>query len=195
MHQQKVEQMIKSAEGNAGLCLKITMPTPWRGGTQILEKEEDAKLLDRCEAKRKEWAKHWQCDEDVQNLEDKPWKNEEMRRMEEALRLKEELEKASRMHKAKTGVGCDGFHPKVLLDLTNGNERRNSWRGWSRVANGTTIFFLIPKNVTSERPIAMMPRMIRWWEALWAPEVAKWQQKWDATYGRNGGANKPCVKF
>ena len=30
---------------------------------QILVNEEDAKLLDRCEAKRKEMAKHWQCDE------------------------------------------------------------------------------------------------------------------------------------
>ena len=28
-----------------------------------------------------------------------------------------DLEKASRMYKAKTGgVGCDGFHPKVLLE-------------------------------------------------------------------------------
>ena len=29
-----------------------------------------------------------------------------------------ELEKAAKSYKAKTGVGCDGFHPKVLLDLT-----------------------------------------------------------------------------
>ena len=34
------------------------------------------------------------------------------------------------------------------------------------------MFFLIPKNVTSERPIALMPTLIRWWEALRAPEVA-----------------------
>ena len=58
----------------------------------------------------------------------------------------------------------------------------------------TTMFFLIPKNVTSERPIALMPTLIRWWEALRAPEVAKWQQKyrvdWDATDGRNGGAQQ-----
>ena len=44
--------------------------------------------------------------------------------------------------------------------------------------------FLILKNLTSERPIALMPTLIRWWEALRAPEV-KWQQKyrveWDAT--------------
>ena len=56
----------------------------------------------------------------------------------------------------------------------------------------TTMFFLIPKNVTSERPMAPMPTLIRWWEALRAPEVAKWQLKyrveWDAKDGRKGGA-------
>ena len=81
--QQRVNQMIKSAEGGAGLLHKITKPAAWRRGAQILKKEEeDARLLDRCEAKRKEWsirwhnyewAKHWQCDESVQNTEDKPW--------------------------------------------------------------------------------------------------------------------------
>ena len=37
----------------------------------------------------------------------------------------------------------------------------------------TALFLLIPKNVTSERPIALMPTLIRWWEALRAPEVAE----------------------
>ena len=46
---QKVPQMINSAEGSPGLLHKITKPTPWRRGAQILEKEEDARLLDRCE--------------------------------------------------------------------------------------------------------------------------------------------------
>ena len=59
---------------------------------------------------------------------------------------------------------------------------------------GLEMFFLIPKNVTSERPIALMPTLTGWWEALRAPEVAKWQQKyrvgWDATDGRNGGAQR-----
>ena len=46
--------------------------------------------------------------------------NEELRKLEEALaRLKEcDLEKPSRLYKAKTGVGCDGFHPRVPVDLT-----------------------------------------------------------------------------
>ena len=56
------------------------------------------------------------------------------------------------------------------------------------------MFFLIPKNVTSERPSSLLPTLIRWWEALRAPEVAKWQQKyrvdWYATDGRNGGAQR-----
>ena len=75
LHQQRVKQMIKSAEGIAGLLHKITKPAAWRGGAQILKKEEeDARLLDRCETKRRECAKHRQCGESVQNMDDKPWK-------------------------------------------------------------------------------------------------------------------------
>ena len=58
----------------------------------------------------------------------------------------------------------------------------------------TTMFFLIPKNVTGERPIALMPTLIRWWEALRAREVPKWQQKyrvdWPAIDGRNGAVQQ-----
>ena len=103
--------------------------------------------------------------------------------------------------KAKTGVDCDGFHPEVPLVLTKKTrgelmefpekvEESGKWRQQAC----TTMFFLIPQNVTSERPIALMPTLIRWWEVLRAPEVAKWQQKyrvdWDATDGRNGGAQQ-----
>ena len=35
----------------------------------------------------------------------------------------------------------------------------------------TSMFSLIPKNVASERPIALRPTLIRWWEALRAPAV------------------------
>ena len=99
MHQHRVAHMIKSAEGSAGLLHKISKPTAWRGGVQILEnEEEDARLVDRCAAKRKEWAKHWQWQNTgnvmrgCRTWRKKPWKNEELRRAEEALpRLKESL--------------------------------------------------------------------------------------------------------
>ena len=37
MHQQKVAQMMKSAEGSARLLHKISKPTAWRGAAQILK--------------------------------------------------------------------------------------------------------------------------------------------------------------
>ena len=111
-------------------------------------------------------------------------------------RLKEgDLEKASRLHKTKTR-GCDGIHPYVPLDMTKDTrgetveflDKVEQSGKWPQQAC-TTMFFLVPKKVTSERPIALMPQLIRWWEALRAPEV-KYRVDWDATDGRNGGAQQ-----
>ena len=75
------------------------------------------------------------------------------------------MERASRRYTAKTGVGCDGFHPKVPLDLTKEarggiveffEEVEQSGK-WPQQAC-TTMFFLIPKNITSERPIELIRR-------------------------------------
>ena len=43
----------------------------------VNEDEEDAKPSARSEEKRKEWAKHLQCDTKVQDPKDTPWRNEE----------------------------------------------------------------------------------------------------------------------
>ena len=53
-------------------------------------------------------------------MEDKPWRNEELRSREEGLpRLREEkLERAAMNYTSTTGVGCDGVHFKVPLDLS-----------------------------------------------------------------------------
>ena len=158
--------MVKSAVGCAWLLHGITKSAAWKGGVQISKKEqEDARPMDRCEENKKALAWHWQCDEDEQSLNEKPWKNEELKKEEDALpRLGEsDLEKASRIYKAKTGMGCDGFHPKGSLGL---DKRDNRGRveflekveqsgKWPQQAC-TTMFLLIPKNVTSERPIAFL---------------------------------------
>ena len=99
-------------------------------------------------------------------MQNKPWRNEELKEFEEALpRLKEgDLDKASRVYKAKTG----GFQPKVPLDLTKETrgdiveflemvEQSGKWPQQSCTTMFLcTTFFLIPKNVTSERPIALI---------------------------------------
>ena len=94
---------------------------------QILKKEEEARLLDRCEAKRKEWAKHSQCDESVQNVEDKPWANEELKKLEEALpRLKEcDLEKSIWIVQSKNWSGMRRIPPESSLGLDKRKKKGN----------------------------------------------------------------------
>ena len=60
----------------------------------------------------------------MQNVQDKPWTNEELKKLEEALPMLTEcdLEMTSRLYKAKTGVGCDGVHPKVSPGLDKRNK-------------------------------------------------------------------------
>ena len=126
------------------------------------------------EDNRKEWAKHWQCNTEVQDLEDKPWRNGELRSLEEGLtRLKEEhFEKAATSYEAATGVlqssrqTCRG---KPEDNLWNSSKKVKHCGRWPQQAC-TTMFFVIPKNVTSERPIALVPIRICWWEGLRAPE-------------------------
>ena len=62
-------------------------------------------------------------------------KMKKLKKLEEALpRLKKEceLEKASRLYKEKTGVGCDGVHSKIFLDFDERNEKEKSWSSWKR---------------------------------------------------------------
>ena len=64
-------------------------------------------------------------------MQDKPRRDKELKKCEEALpRLKKGgLEKASRLYKAKTGVGCDGFHPQVLEEKwCNSWKSRAKWK-------------------------------------------------------------------
>ena len=129
--------------------------------------------------------------------------NEELKNLDEDLpRLKErDLAKAANTYRAKTRVGCDGVHPQVPLDMARETrevmdilENVEQCGKWPQQACTTMLFFLIREHITSERPIALMPTLIRWWEALREPEVATWQYKyrieWEATDGRNGGSQR-----
>ena len=90
--------------------------------------------------------------------------------------------------------------PKFFLDLTKETRgeiveflEKVEQSGKRPQQACTTMFILISKNVTNERPIALMPTLIRWWEALRAPEVTKWQMEyrvdWCAIDG-SGGAQQ-----
>ena len=59
-------------------------------------------------------------------MEDKHWRNVELRSAEEGLSLvkEENLAEAARSYKATTRVGCDGFRPKVLPDMSKETRRQ-----------------------------------------------------------------------
>ena len=74
----------------------------------------------------------------------------------------EDLKRAASSYKASTRVGADGFHPKVPSDLSTETCRQSvevlskvEQRGDGTAQATTLFFFLLPKNVTSERPLAL----------------------------------------
>ena len=83
-------------------------------------------------------------------------------------------------------AGFDSMNKRSSGGILGEVEQRGKWL---QQACTTMCFFLAPKHVTSERPIALMLT-----EVLRALEVAKCQYtyriEWDATDGRSGGAER-----
>ena len=95
-------------------------------------------------------------------------RNEELRNLEEGLPrlIEENWKRAARSYQATSGVGCDGFHSKAPPDLSKETMRTCFLRSLSSVGEMAAsslheMFFLIPKNFTSERPTALLPTLIR----------------------------------
>ena len=185
-HQKLVSRMTQHCWWrNRSFLHKITTPTAWRGGVQILkEYEEDVKPSARCEEKRKELATHWQCDTEVQNLQDKPWGHEELRSVEEGMPRVKGKRGITRQRQEQ---GADGFHPKNPLDYTKKQEEK--WSGGIIGDGGAVCEMPVAsmhddvlldskerheRTVTSERPIALMLTVAR---------CQKNRIEWDATGG------------
>ena len=112
-----------------------------RRGEQILNREEeDAKPLARCEKKRKEWAKHWQCGKEVQDQKNKPWRNVELKKLEEDMpKCKEsDLAKAAKTHKR------DGSRVRWLSPQSSAGCRpeRQDWKmhWWKFLEKGGAVW-------------------------------------------------------
>ena len=92
LHQQRMNQMIKSAEGTAGLLHKFTKPTAWRGA-QIFNRRRGCQVVGPLCSKEERMGKALTVGR--KRAERGGWKNGGLKTLEEALpRLKEcELEK------------------------------------------------------------------------------------------------------
>ena len=112
---------------------------------EVEELEKDAKpmmrMLNPLEELEEECAKHWECNSEVQSMEDKPWRNEELRSVKDwQPRLeKESLEKTARSYNAATFLGCDGFHPKSKGELVKFFKKVYQCGRWPRQACTTMI--------------------------------------------------------
>ena len=155
------------------------------------EEEEDARLLARCEEKRRAWAVQHGGARSLGQAGEK-WEVEKIggrRAGVEGRRFR------------SSGSVMD-FILKFFPTCRKKREETwwNSLRMWNKCGRWpqqacTTMFFLVPKNVASDRPIALIPTMIRWWEGLRAPEVSRWQQRhrvgWDDA-APDGKIRLPC---
>ena len=110
-------------EWRLDFCTRSRSPQHGEEEHTLKKEEEDARLLDRCEAKRKEWSK--QCDESVQYLGDKPWKNEEVQKIggSAAKAKRVQIRKSFEMVQGENRSGMRWLPPKSSPGLDKRNER------------------------------------------------------------------------
>ena len=68
--QKVVSRMVASADGQV-FCTRL--PKQRHG------EEEEECIFRAVEEKGIQWAQHWQCESELEKLEDKPWRNEEFK--------------------------------------------------------------------------------------------------------------------
>ena len=118
---------------------------------------EDAQPEKTVEVKRQDRKEHWQVDTPEQVMEDNPRKTRKRQRSGG-------IKRAASSYNASTGIGAECVHPKVSLDVSEALcgeivvfVMKLEQCGYWPVQNSTLLFFRFPKNVTSERPIALLP--------------------------------------
>ena len=120
-----------------------------------------------------EWAKEWRVDSVLQ-LQQRPWETCQVEPMEPI--TAEEVWKAGSHFKEHTGVGVDLLHPKLfstlsrpgaqaVADLLNRVEAERQWPAHQQML----IYLLILKPNGKDRPIGLLPSLIRLWETIRAP--------------------------
>ena len=112
-----------------------------RRSTDPEEGREDARLSGRCEAKREEWTKHWQCDESVQNLEDTLWTNEELTKIRGSLTKAKRVRfgKGFEILRDEHRSGMRRLPPKSSLGIDKKKQEEkwwSYWKRWNRVGSG-----------------------------------------------------------
>ena len=163
------EKLVGCAQGGGRMLHQVTMRTPWRGEAQMFTQVEDAPAFE---------ARHRvKYDERMEKLLS-PVEGETLKKG------------SSFLSKQTQWWESEIFRPSVPHDLPD-EMREEIARFLRRVETArkwpsrpsTTFIFLIPKGVTSKRPVALLTTL-RWSEWLRAPAVQERRGRASIRVGR-----------
>ena len=174
----------EASEGAAGLLHRITKSRAvWcpRDAAQ----GEATNPRDAADLAAKSWAVIWRTHDAEMQGADRPWEEPSVSDANELPQLEVEgptgFAAVVSSFKPKTGIGVDAIHPSVwsrisdkgkqlFTDLLHDVELTLAWPAQIQ----TLIYFLVPKTPTGERPIGLMPSIVRVWERMRKPVMDQW---------------------
>ena len=156
----------------------------WRGLASLLRiSEEGAEHEVRIKDKFKEWHAHWKDGQKGPKTRKAVGKHGAEKRRTIG------SSKGGCAHECSCGL-CE-YH-RSRLTLLQVMEMAGLWS--TCPTNAVTTFFLISNSTTSERPIALLPALIRWWKWLRGPVVVEWTGRqtvtWDTCSKCVGGVER-----
>ena len=165
-----------------------TKPTKvWRPACRDA-KPGDFGVLAEVRREQEAWARIWRVDEAGRAHTLRPWEEAPAMRWQPI--TGEDVDRASRSFKARTGLGADDLHPRVFSLLSDqGKEAVGQYltrcersRFWPRQAS-PLIVWLAPKEDGGRRPINLLATLIRLWEEIRAPAHRQWQLNHQRPWG------------
>jgi len=184
----------RAAMGQAGLLHKLSKPVVmWRPRLDHSEQGDTQDPLKAADVVRAEWAAEWRVDEPLQPRQ-RPWETSEVEPMPAI--TAEQVQIAGRSFKEHTGVGADLVHPRLyghltpqgcqaVANLLNDVERLRRWPKHQQCL----LYFLSLKPNGKDRPIGLLPSLIRLWEAVRVPIMQDWLRQypraWDCCAAGN----------
>ena len=186
--QRRREYYAKISEGQAPRLHKETKPIPVHtiGPSPRHSARGQPKLM--CKAKLEWWSEIWRVAEhDLQQLQpwlDEPGDDEQLPDITAA-----NVEESCRKFKANTGLGADKVHPRVYsdasqeirqatADLLMSVERSLCWPQQIQLL----LCILLMRPGGGDRPVFIMPSLIRLWEKIRLPIMKKWAATMARTY-------------
>ena len=174
----------EASEGATGLLHRITKARAVWCPREAAQGEA-ANPRDAADLAAKSWASIWRTQNTEMQGADRPWEVPSTEDASELPQLAVEgptgFAAVVSSFKPETGIGVDAIHPSawsrisdkgkhLFTGLLHEVELTLTWPAQIQ----TLIYFLVPKTPTGERPIGLMPSIVRVWERMRKPVMDQW---------------------